>query len=225
MIIIRRLLIKGTQMVTESKIQQAFPKASAENVKAFVEVFNKYQDSFGITETVHENFFLAQIREEVGPSLVPRRENMNYSCNALKKIFSFYKRNPNSANRDGRCNGHAADKVRIANNVYANRIGNGDAASGDGWRYRGGGYIQLTGKGNYIPISIVVSLAMGTPMTSDELADGIQQIPEALVSAMAFWSKNKLYECEHIDCVTRKVNRYTKSYKKRKKHYQYIASL
>lgn len=69
-------------------------------------------------------------------------ENLNYSAQGLLNIFPRYF-NATTARQ------YERQPERIANRVYANRLGNGDEASGDGWRYRGRGYIQLTGKSNY----------------------------------------------------------------------------
>ena len=211
--------------VTEDKIQGAFPSARSDLVEEFVEVFNKYSDMFGITKEVHENFLLAQIKEEVGSSLESRRENLNYSCKALKKIFKWYKKNPKNARRDGRCDGHRANQRNIGNKAYANRIGNGDIASGDGYRFRGGGFIQLTGRANYQKMSEVISLVLQKPVEAKDVETEISTVTMGLLTAMAFWFNNKLWKCEHIDCVTKKVNRYTDSYDRRKKHYMHIASL
>jgi len=212
-------------VINKKKLKAIFPKSSDKNIEEFIRVFNKYSDSFKILKPVHANFFLAQLREEVGPALKARRENLNYSCDALKKIFKVYRKNPTLANKDGRCNGHKANQENIANRAYANRIGNGDFDSGDGYRFRGGGFIQLTGRKNYQKITEVINNLLGTDFSVEDVESEINTPAMALLTAMAFWYKNKIFECKHIDCVTKKVNRFTKSYKKRKNHYMFIASL
>ena len=209
--------------LTEDKAQAIFTNADSHHVEEFVEIFNKYAPMFGFEKEVHTNFFLAQLREEVGPSLHARRENLNYSCKALKLLFKYYKNHRKEANIDGRCNGHRANQKDIANKVYHKRIGN--TVYGHGHRYRGGGYIQLTGLGNYKRAAEVISLATGELWTHEDVEHEIDTVKGAMLSSMAFWFWNKLYDCGDIDCVTRKVNKYTKSYAKRKQHYKHIASL
>ena len=85
--------------------------------------------------------FLAQIAVESG-ELNRVIENLNYSRERLLKVFP---KHFNAKNVDS----YARIPAKIANKVYSNRIGNGDEASGDGWRYRGRGLIQITGKDNY----------------------------------------------------------------------------
>lgn len=85
---------------------------------------------------------LATIRVEVGKVFLPIRENMNYSADSLLKVFPKYF-NMALAKQ------YEYQPERIANKVYANRMGNGDEGSGDGWRYRGAGFIQFTGKSNW----------------------------------------------------------------------------
>ena len=85
--------------------------------------------------------FLAQIAHESG-NFKFVRENLNYSAAGLKKTFGKYF-TPQELLK------YANKPDKIANRVYANRMGNGDEVSGDGYRYRGRGYLQLTGKDNY----------------------------------------------------------------------------
>jgi len=214
---------KNEIILTEDKIQAVFYGATTENVQEFYRVFNKYAYAFRITEEVHVNFFLAQLLEEVGPSLVPVRENLNYSCDALKKIFKYYRSNTKAANADGRCSDHKADQYKIANNVYNGRLGN--VKSDDGSKFRGGGYIQITGRSNYEQATSRIVKRTGKKIKVHEVLERIEDVDVALLTAMAFWDLNKIYKCPDIDCVTSKVSKYTKSYAKRKNHYKKIAKL
>lgn len=85
---------------------------------------------------------ISTIRIETGRDFIPKRENLNYSSQGLLKIFPRYF---NSQTAQA-C---AYKPEVIANKVYSNRMGNGDEASGDGWRYRGANFLQFTGKENW----------------------------------------------------------------------------
>jgi len=139
--------------------------------------------------------FLAQCHHEsTGFSVV--EENLNYSAEGLLRTFKKYF-TPEQANE------YAHNKVKIASRVYANRMGNGDEASQEGWLYRGRGYVQLTGKDNYAALN-------------DQLPGDILKNPDIvatrypMLSAAWFWDKNKINDLlcdnETIDDVTRKVN-------------------
>lgn len=86
---------------------------------------------------------LATAYHETGHKMVPVVENMNYSASGLRKTFRRY------FETDAIAKQYERQPQRIANRAYANRNGNGNEASGDGWRFRGRGHVQLTGKANY----------------------------------------------------------------------------
>lgn len=86
--------------------------------------------------------FLSQCEHESGRFRFIR-ENMNYSIKGLRSVFGKYFPTIELAKE------YARNPEKIGNRVYANRMGNGDEASGDGYKYRGRGFIQITGKGNY----------------------------------------------------------------------------
>lgn len=90
----------------------------------------------------HVAYMLATDYHETGKKMQPVEENLNYSASGLLKTFPKYF-TPMQANS------YARAPVRIANRAYANRMGNGDEASGDGWKYRGRGLAQITGRANY----------------------------------------------------------------------------
>lgn len=91
----------------------------------------------------------------------------------------------------------------IANRVYANRLGNGNEASGDGWRYRGSGYKQLTGRANYRAIGVIVGMDLeGQPDLSRDVANAARV-------AFAFWDANDcspLADAGNLEGITEKVN-------------------
>ena len=100
---------------------------------------------FGITSNLRLAHFLAQCALE-STKFTATVENLNYSAQGLMKTFKKYFQGVN-------VNDYAKQPAKIANRVYANRMGNGNEASGDGFKFRGRGYIQLTGKNNYTTFS------------------------------------------------------------------------
>jgi putative chitinase len=96
---------------------------------------------FGITTNLRLAHFLAQCALE-SMNFTAVVENLNYSAQRLLQVFPKYFKNVD-------VNAYARNPQKIGSRVYANRMGNGDEASGDGFKYRGRGYIQLTGKNNY----------------------------------------------------------------------------
>jgi putative chitinase len=85
---------------------------------------------------------VATVRVEVGKTFKPAMENLNYSADRLLQIFPKYYNTATASE-------HAHKPEKIANRVYANRMGNGDEASGEGYRYRGANFIQFTGRNNW----------------------------------------------------------------------------
>ncbi len=92
-------------------------------------------------------YMLATTYHETGKTMCPVSENLNYSAQGLLATFPKYF---NSA----QATAYARKPEKIANRVYADRMGNGDAVSGDGWRYRGRGLVQITGRDNYAKYGI-----------------------------------------------------------------------
>ncbi|MBK9663480.1 MAG: glycoside hydrolase family 19 protein [Nitrosomonas sp.] len=138
--------------------------------------------------------FLAQIHHEsAGFNVV--EENLNYSAEGLLRTFKKYFAQEQAQE-------YAHNKVRIASRVYANRMGNGDEASQEGWLYRGRGYIQLTGKNNYAAFN-------------DQVPEDILKNPDLvatrypMLSAAWFWDHNNINEmCDNgnVVDVTKRVN-------------------
>ena len=140
-------------------------------------------------QTAH---FMGQCAHESG-NFARFEENLNYSADGLMKTFKKYF--PTKALADQ----YARKPEAIANRVYANRMGNGDEASGDGWKFRGRGALQVTGKSNYV--------AQGHGDNPDEVATKY-----AFDTAIEFFTKNSLWTlCNSVDDasitnVTKRVN-------------------
>ena len=123
--------------VTLELLREVCPKTKATVLAKYVEPLNKIGDHFDLFENPKRMAaFLAQIAHESGGFNFVK-EGLNYSAASLRKTW------PKRFTTLEIANQYARKPVKIANKVYANRMGNGDEASGDGYRYRGRGLIQL----------------------------------------------------------------------------------
>lgn len=139
-------------------------------------------------------------------------ENLNYSEDALLNTFSKYFSRVQTPGKQ-LASAYARKPERIANLVYANRMGNGNEASGDGWRYRGRGIIQLTGKGNYAAYS---PLAVASP-------DIVAQPEHAVKSSVWYWASrnlNRFADVGDVIGLTRAINGGTNGLAHRQQLYQ-----
>ena len=144
--------------------------------------------------------FFAQTSHETGGYRL-LSENLNYSAEGLQKTFGKYFPSTVLANS------YAKQPEKIANRVYASRMGNGDEASGDGWKFRGRGALQTTGKSNYLAFS--TSIGKPEIMTNPDLV----ATDYSFESAIFFFEKNKLWDiCDKgvddatILAITKKIN-------------------
>jgi len=154
--------------------------------------------------------FLAQCHHESG-GFVWLTENLNYSAAGLLKVFPKY------FQTDSQAKAYAKQPDKIANYVYANRMGNGDEASQEGSVYKGRGLIQLTGKDNYF------WFAASLEMTPEEASEYTQTFEGAAQSACWFWSENKLnrfVDADDFKGLTRAINGGYIGLEDRKHHYE-----
>lgn len=158
-------------------------------------------EMFSINTILRAAHFLSQCQHESG-GFKHTEENLNYS--AIGLMNTWPKHFPDRAT----ANAYARDPIRIANRVYAGRNGNGDETSGDGWKFRGRGYIQTTGRANYEAFSKFVreDILMTTP-------DLLILKKYACLSAGFFWHTNKLNDLADtgsddavVQAITKKVN-------------------
>lgn len=215
---------------SRKKLGQIFTTATEEALDDFYEYFNAYARDFNINAEVNENFFMAEVKAEVGTSLQSVRENLNYSNSALKSTFSYYSSNPSEADADGRTDAHSANQPAIGAKAYGDRYGNGPPITpyeeSDGYIYRGGGFFQLTFISNYSAVVDEINEVIGDyNMTTRELADIITEVGAGTLSAMGFWSMNNMQNCATIDECTKVINQYTDSYAEREQYYQEIAAI
>ena len=158
--------------------------------------------------------FMAQCAHESG-EFTALKENLNYKPATLRKLFSKYF--PTDALAEEYC-AKPNKQEAIASRIYANRMGNGDEASGDGYKYCGRGLIQLTGKSNY------VAFADSLEITPEEASDYLATFEGAAQSACWFWESNKLNQWADkgdILTLTKRINGGTIGLEDRIKHYEH----
>lgn len=190
-------------ILTVKILQKAMPKAP----EAWLEVLPGELFSAGIDTLNEVSSFLAQVAHESN-DFTRMEENLNYSAERMAQVWKRFSTNPEEKDPKKRIPNDLAHKYqknpeRLANYVYANRIGNGEEASGDGWRFHGRGPIQLTGRRNYT--------ACGADIGADLVAQ-----PELLLtpytgirSALWFWRIMNLDELDDdtdVRTETRKIN-------------------
>ena len=172
-------------------------------------------EKFGIDNPLRLSHFLSQCAHESGNFKLVR-ENLNYSADGLRKIFPKYFPTIEVANK------YARQPEKIANRVYANRMGNGDEASGDGWTYKGAGFVQLTGKDNYTAFDKFVD--------DDILANpDLVATKYPLMSAAFCFHRNKLWDiCDKghshdvVVAVTKRVNGGVHGLEERQKNFDFF---
>jgi putative chitinase len=182
-------------MITISQFKKMFPNAkdAGSLIDAMVDIFPKYD----ITTSKRVAGFVAQTGHESG-GFRALSENLNYSAKSLDAVFGkYFKR----AGVDS--NAYARQPEKIANRVYASRMDNGDEASGDGFMFRGGGILQLTGRTNYTKFGASVGI------TAEQAVDYVRTSKGAIESACWYWKTNNLNKyCDEgdIKMLTKRIN-------------------
>lgn len=189
-------------MITAAQVQEL--GLLADWLDPLNEVFARYD----MATPARMASFIGQCQHESG-NFKTLKENLNYSAKGL--CATWPKRFPTEESATP----YHRNPEKIANKVYADRMGNGDEASGDGWKYSGRGLIQLTGKSNYTLAgdSLVADL-LNTP-------DLVLQPKYAALTAGWFWDKNRLNafaDADDIEGMTKKINGGTIGLDDRKKH-------
>lgn len=186
-----------TKNLTSDNLKKIMPKSSEENIDFYLPALKDQILKFGIENDLQLAHFIAQIAHESG-SFKYKVENLNYSSKALRSVFGKYFKDDESAEN------YARQPEKIANIVYANRMGNGDTTSGDGWKYRGRGLIQLTGRENYKTCSKSIKINI------EEDPDLLIEDANAIVAASCwYWQSRGLNELANLDDIkqiTRKIN-------------------
>jgi putative chitinase len=153
-----------------------------------------------VSQTGHESMGFTRIQE-----------NLSYSAEGLMKVFPKYFPTIDLANA------YAHNGQKIASRVYGNRMGNGPEATGDGWRYRGRGFIQVTGKSNY------VAFAQFMGMRIEDVSVYLETHAGAAMSAGWFWSINSLNSFADLgkfSAITQRINGGQNGAQDRQAHYE-----
>ncbi|HWY35161.1 MAG TPA: hypothetical protein VNX68_10985 [Nitrosopumilaceae archaeon] len=159
-------------------LQKISPHLTDTDAMAMATAMVKYLPQYGITTDGQLLVFLAQIAYE-STYFTAREENLNYSAASLLRVFPTHF-------TASEANYYAHKPQSIASRAYANRYGNSNEASGDGFRYRGRGFIQITFKDNYI------DFAKDTKRDFATIVDYVATMEGAVESACWFWHKHNL---------------------------------
>lgn len=186
----------NTMLISYDNLTKLFTRADGNLLKSIeiqhLDLIEKYE----LTTPNRINYLFAQIAHE-SAGYTTFNENLNYSAKRLMQVWSSRFKTIRLANA------YAMNPEKLANYVYANRMGNGPESSGDGWMYRGRGPIQLTGKDAYAAISSIIGYDFVT--NPNDLVD-----PKFMFeSACAVWKWKKLNPiCDsgHFTLVTERIN-------------------
>ena len=194
---------------TEEKLKKCLSRNK--NIPELFVSLEKVLPKYEITTVERVAAFLAQCGHE-SLDFTVLQENLNYGAKGLLGLFKKYFPNEALAKQ------YERKPEKIANKIYANRMGNGPEESGDGWAHRGRGAIQLTGKLNYQAFANSIGLTLEDAITYCATMDG------AIESACWFWQKNKLNviaDKKDVLAMTKKINGGTIGLEDRKKHYEH----
>lgn len=184
-------------MITLELLQKICPATKRDKLEQFVDPLNDICEYYEITQSPQRlACFLAQIAHESG-GFNFIKENLNYGAKGLMVTFRKYFPTEDLAKQ------YERKPEKIANKVYANRMGNGPEESGDGWKFCGRGLIQLTGRDNYTRFAEALDLPLDECVAYMETPEG------AVSSAGWFWDNNDLNSyCDRGDFVglTKRIN-------------------
>ena len=189
--------------LTIDQLEKMLPKCKRieDLYDAILDVCPRYE----ITSKDRLAAFLAQCGHESN-NFNTLKENLNYSASALKRVWPRHFNDENAEE-------YHRQPEKIANRAYRNRMGNGDEASGDGWKHRGRGAIQLTGYNNYY------KFASDVYITVDEAVEYLETFDGAVESGAWFWHNNglnALADDRNNTAMTKRINGGTHGLKDRK---------
>ncbi|WP_241211227.1 glycoside hydrolase family 19 protein [Enterobacter ludwigii] len=167
-------------------------KVSDEVLQQVADELNDNLERCHLNTEVRLYHFMAQVYQETGATFMID-EDLNYAATALPGLFSYYRRHPDEQQIDGRTGAHRANQEAIANKAYGGR--NGNTEPGDGWRYKGRGMKQLTGRYNYRAFTQYANKVWGDPVDYEENPELITASTKQVVrSALFFWDFYDAYK-------------------------------
>jgi putative chitinase len=195
--------------LTEQQLQQIIPKNKY--VSYWHHALEQLLPQYEINTPDRIAAFLAQCAHESG-GFVFIKENLNYRWASLRKVFPKY------FPTDALAQQYEKQPQKIANRVYANRMGNGPEESGDGYKFCGRGLIQVTGRDNYS------WFAASLQISPEEASEYMETFEGAAQSACWFWESNNLNQWADkgdILTLTKRINGGTIGLEDRQKHYNH----
>jgi len=185
-----------TTSIALSELVAIFPMSKKETLEPFIAPLMQTFERFDISTVARKAAFIAQVGHE-SAAFTATKENLNYSQQSLLRVFpKYFKTEADAA-------AYARQPEMIAARVYANRMGNGDEASKEGWKFRGRGLIQITGKYNYTELADFLEKSI------DDTVAYLETVEGATISAGWFWHKsglNALADQTRFTDMTRKIN-------------------
>lgn len=189
--------------ITAAQMKRMFPQAPDARIAEAVTAFNSAFEVFSVNRCLRKAHLFAQILAEVGAAMVTHAESMDYDAERLKRRhaapplragpFSYFWNHPADADLYGRRRGHPANQEQIANHAYATVNGNTGIASGDGWKYRGRGFIQLTGRNTYRDVQAEINAKdPGSGVDILTRSTDVETAKGGMISAMGFWSLHRI---------------------------------
>lgn len=198
---------------TQQQLQEIIPNNL--HIESWYKCFEKLLPSYKIDTKLRVAAFLAQCAHESG-NFKFFKENLNYRWQSLRKTFPKYFPTDILAQQ------YERQPKKIANRVYANRMGNGPEESGDGWLFCGRGLIQLTGRNNY------TEFASSLNISAEEASEYMETFEGAVECSCWFWKTNNLNrfaDVADIITLTKRINGGINGLEDRLNHYNHIINI
>lgn len=199
--------------LTKEQLEKLIP--GNPNIDGWYNALVKIMPEYGIDTPLRVSHFLAQCSHE-SAKFTAVSENLFYKKESLRKTFKKY------FPTDELAAVYAMKPEKIANHVYANRMGNGPESSGDGYKYRGRGILQLTGKDNYKRFADSIGMSL------DDVVQYMDTFEGCVQSACDFWERNKINkhaDADDILTITKIINGGTNGLNDREDQYALASSV